>query len=95
MATHPNILAWKIPWTEKPGSTLSDPMDCSLPGSAVREIFQERALEWVAIILLQGIFLTQESNPMINHNGKEHFKKNVYICITKSLCYTAEINISL
>ena len=29
--------------------TPSDPMDCSLPGSSVRAIFQARALEWVAI----------------------------------------------
>ena len=29
--------------------TLSDPMDCSLPGSSVHRIFQARVLEWVAI----------------------------------------------
>ena len=29
--------------------TPSDPMDCSLPGSSVHEIFQARVLEWVAI----------------------------------------------
>ena len=29
--------------------TLSDPMDCSLPGSSVQEIFQARVLEWGAI----------------------------------------------
>ena len=29
--------------------TLSDLMDCSLPGSSVYEIFQARVLEWVAI----------------------------------------------
>ena len=29
--------------------TLSDPMDCSLPGSSVRRILQARILEWVAI----------------------------------------------
>ena len=29
--------------------TLSDPMDCSLPGSSVRGIFQARVLEWDAI----------------------------------------------
>ena len=29
--------------------TLIDPMDCSLPGSSVHGIFQERVLEWVAI----------------------------------------------
>ena len=30
-------------------ATLSDPMDCSLPGSSVHGIFQARVLEWVAI----------------------------------------------
>ena len=29
--------------------TLSDPMDCSLPGSSVNGIFQARVLEWGAI----------------------------------------------
>ena len=29
--------------------TLSDPTDCSLPGSSVHGIFQARVLEWVAI----------------------------------------------
>ena len=29
--------------------TLSDPMDCSLPGSSVHGVFQARVLEWVAI----------------------------------------------
>ena len=29
--------------------TLSDPMDCSPPGSSVHGIFQARVLEWVAI----------------------------------------------
>ena len=29
--------------------TLSDPMDCCLPGSSVHGIVQARVLEWVAI----------------------------------------------
>jgi len=29
--------------------TLSNPMDCSLPGSSVHGIFQARVLEWDAI----------------------------------------------
>ena len=29
--------------------TLSDPMDCSLPGSSVHGVFQARVPEWVAI----------------------------------------------
>ena len=33
----------------QPCPTLSDPMDCSLPGSSVHGIFQARVLEWGAI----------------------------------------------
>ena len=29
--------------------TLSDPMDCSLPGPSIHGIFQARVLEWGAI----------------------------------------------
>ena len=34
--------------------TLCDPVDCSLPGSSVREILQARILEWVAIPFSKG-----------------------------------------
>ena len=34
--------------------TLSDPMDCSPPGSSVHGIFQARVLEWVAIAFILG-----------------------------------------
>ena len=104
MATHPSVLAWRIPGTGEPGGllsmashrvghdwsnlaaaaavtamyqfllfwnrsvycglcastvvqsclTLSDPMDCSLPGSSVHEISQARILEWVAISFSRG-----------------------------------------
>ena len=35
--------------------TLSDPMDCSLPGSSIHGIFQVRVLEWgvIAFSLLE------------------------------------------
>ena len=33
--------------------------------------------------------------PVINHNGKEYKKECIYICITESLCCTAEINTTL
>ena len=39
-------------------STLSDPMDCSLPGASVHGTFQARALEWGAtgyIISVTGV----------------------------------------
>ena len=35
--------------------TLSDPMDCSLPGSSVHRIFQARVLEWGATAFSEGI----------------------------------------
>ena len=38
---------WK--WSHYSCPTLSDPMDCSLPGSSIHGIFQGRVLEWGAI----------------------------------------------
>ena len=35
--------------------TLSDLMDCSLPGSSIHGIFQARVLEWGANYLLGGL----------------------------------------
>ena len=43
-------------WSEVAQScvTLCSPMDCSLPGSSIRGIFQARVLEWVAISFSRG-----------------------------------------
>ena len=41
--------------------TLSDPMDCSLPGSSVHGIFQARVLEWVAIAFSE-LDMTEQVN---------------------------------
>ena len=41
--------------------TLSDPMDCSLPGSSVHGIFQARVLEWGAIAFSREIEIKQET----------------------------------
>ena len=38
--------------------TLSDPMDCSLPGSSIQGIFQARVLEWGAIAFSQVVLLS-------------------------------------
>ena len=46
--------------------TLSDPMDCSPPGSSVHGILQARILE-CSCFLLQGIFLTQGWNTGLLH----------------------------
>ena len=40
--------------------TLSDPMDCSLPGSSVHGIFQARVLEWGAILAYTQIILMSD-----------------------------------
>ena len=40
--------------------TLSDPMDCSLPGSSTNGIFQARVLEWVAIAFSDRWLQTHE-----------------------------------
>jgi len=42
--------------------TLSDPMDCSLPGSSVRGILQARILEWVAISSSRGSSPPRDGN---------------------------------
>ena len=42
--------------------TLSDPMDCSLPGSSVHGIFQTRVLEWGAIAFSGKVFTLGQSN---------------------------------
>ena len=39
---------WK--WVAQLCPTLSDPMDCSLPGSSIHGILQARVLEWGAIV---------------------------------------------
>ena len=50
--------------------TLSNPMDCSLPGSSVQGSFQARVLEWVAIAFSEGYI-----------NGKKN--KNPYVLLTE------------
>ena len=46
--------------------TLSDPMDCSLPGSSIHGIFQARVLEWRAIAFSE--FRINISKFLIMHN---------------------------
>ena len=46
--------------------TLSDPMDCSLPGPSVHEIFQARVLEWGAIAFSSNNMLTYKCHPAQN-----------------------------
>ena len=65
---------------------LSDPMDCSLPGSSVHGIFQARVLEWGAIAFSKSLlFNTVKILPFIilwwttNHPvNSKHFM--IFIC---------------
>ena len=43
--------------------TLSDPLDCSLPGSSVHGIFQARVLKWGAIAF----------SKIGEHHNEKHF----------------------
>ena len=47
--------------------TLSDPMDCSLPGSSAHGIFQARVLEWAAIAFSDSITAEYYSIIEMNH----------------------------
>ena len=45
--------------------TLSDPMDCSLPGSSIYGIFQARVLDWGAIAFpLRDYYMQLYGNKM-------------------------------
>ena len=51
--------------------TLSDPMDCSLPGSSVHGIFQARVLEWLPLpslpcMLMQINFHAKSTRQSVN-----------------------------
>ena len=45
--------------------TLSDPMDCSLPGSSIHEIFQARVLEWGATAFFPSLGLLKNNAAVI------------------------------
>ena len=53
--------------------TISDPMDCSPPGSSVHGIFQARVLEWGVIAFSQNVL--------------QMFKKQRGLEITKGRCW--------
>ena len=58
--------------------TLSDPMDCSLPGSSIHGIFQARVLEWGAIIEIY--FFIQKINIISGDcTVPKHFSNSVKI----------------
>ena len=56
--------------------TLSDTMDCSLPGSFIHGIFQARVLEWGAIAFSKGI-ATVEHYSMKKRDGTLDIFSNI------------------
>ena len=60
--------------------TLSDPMDCSPPGSSIHGIFQARVLEWVTIDKTNGFNVETEgfSMPMDKDLPKQ-ILEDIYI----------------
>ena len=63
--------------------TLSDPVDCSLPGSSVHRIFQARVLEWVAIAFsnhnTKGLQIKRYHTTPIG-TAKLHIYDNINCC---------------
>ena len=55
--------------------TLSDPMDCSLPGSSVHGIFQARVLEWGVIT-----FCSVKHRELYSRSWDEPQWKIIYAC---------------
>ena len=81
--------------------TLCDPMDCSSPGSSLCSWnFPGKNTGVVSHSLLQGIFLTQGSNPglphcrqvlyHLSHQGSPYICTCVYICIYIPYVYIRE-----
>ena len=54
-------------WIAQPCPTLCNLMDCSLPGSSIHGIFLGKNIGVGCHSLLQGLFLTQGSNPGLLH----------------------------
>ena len=50
--------------------TLCDPMDCSLPGSSVHGILQERILEWVVIPFSRGFLWPRDRTQVFHIAGR-------------------------
>ena len=46
--------------------TLSDPVDCSLPGSSIHGIFQARVMEWVAVAFSEILNIKVEKHTLLN-----------------------------
>ena len=65
--------------------TLSDPMDCSLPGSSVHGIFQARGLEWGAIAFSAWLSYWTELSLNFQGPSRGFFKYFTYLFLLAPL----------
>ena len=66
--------------------TLSDPMDCSLPGSSVHGIFQARVLEWGAIAFSEEyteLYKKDLHDPYYHDGVITHLEPDILECKVK------------
>ena len=66
--------------------TLSDPMDCSPPGSSVHGIFQARVLEWVASAF---------SNSMLQSAYQNMWHKNTKILFSAFIIFISTFTLQI
>ena len=87
----------------QPCPTLSEPVDCSLPGSSVHGIFQARVLEWGAIAFSNNIWVNIKYNTIEVHWWPSALFKVLAncalfycsLCILKYLCLILECPVLL
>ena len=60
--------------------TLSNPMDCSLPGSSIHGIFQARVLEWGAIAF-SGFFTYEMGKNLLPYRLLDYIKQCTMLSI--------------
>ena len=72
--------------------TLSDPRDCSLPGSSIHGIFQARVLEWGGIAFSRVVIF--QHNFCLNETDKKqlHFLIPFYLCLFSSTLLISILN---
>ena len=74
--------------------TLSDPMDCSLPGSSVHGIFQARVLEWGAIAFCEEPEIKLPTSAGSSKKQESSRKTSIFALLTMPKPLTVWITIN-